>query len=287
MFDNFSLVRTQKINDIDELLKIYDKDSLLIQKKLTGTLGIFYKLDNKTYFKTRIGINFKNIPDMPDDIPNNTAYLSIISPDNDITVIDSLIYDEKITYTKQLHERISYINKNKEILNVQEFMQLCDVDDINNFIIKPKESIYKISQQNSNEYDGDWFTVNDNKHDVIIKSFFINNKQKHFRCFQLISGNLKKVCNITIEDENINRKLTHTIKNNKRAVATIQGKIEGEKIISPTFIKLKKNKPFNSVTSNNDRQFTTLEIITIGKKRKKKIISSTVDSFSTQRRIVQ
>jgi hypothetical protein len=280
-------MRTQKINDISELLKIYHEDNVLAQKKLPGTLGIFYKVDNKTYFKTRIGINFKNIPDMPEDIPNNTVYLSIISPDNDITIIDSLIYDEKIIYTKPLYERIEYINKNKELLNIQEFVSLNDVDDINKFIIKPGESIYKISQQNSSEYEGDWFTVNDDKHDVIIKSFFINNNQKFFRCFQLVDGNLKKVCNITIEDENFNRKLTYTIKNNKRAVATISGKIKGDKIISPSFIKLKKNKPFNSVTSNNDRQFTTLEIITIGKQIKKKVISSTVDSFSTQRRIVQ
>lgn len=286
MFDNFSLMRTQKINDIDELLKIYDEDSLLVQKKLPGTLGIFYKTDGKTCFKTRIGINFKNIQNMSEDIPDNTAYLAIISHDNVITVIDILFYDEKTIYTKPLHERIEYINKHKEILDIQEFKSVNDVDNLQGFIIKPKESTYKISQQNSSEYSGDWFTINDNKHDVIIKSFFINNKQKHFRCFQLISGNLKKVCNITIEDENINRKLTHTIKNNKRAVATIQGKIEGEKITSPTFTKLKKNKPFNSVTSNNDRQFTTLEIITIGKKRKKQIISSTVDSFSTQRRTV-
>ena len=287
MFDNFSLMRTQKINNLDELLKIYDKDSLLAHKKLPGTLGIFYKFNNKTYFKTRIGINFKNIPDMPDEIPNNTAYLSIISPDNDITIIDSLIYDEKIIYTKPLYERISYIDKNKEILNIQEFTCINDIDDINNFIIKPSESTYKISQQSSNEYDGDWFTLNNDKHDVIIKSFFINNKQKYFRCFQLIDGSLKKVCNITIENENVNKKLTFIIKNNKRAVATIFGKIEKEKITSPKFIKLKKNKPFNSVTSNSNRQFTTLEIITIGKKSKKKIISSTVDSFSTQRRIVQ
>jgi hypothetical protein len=275
-------MRTQKISDISELLKIYRKDDILAQKKLPGTLGIFYKADDKTYFKTRIGINFKNIPDMPDNIPNNTAYLSIISPDNDITIIDSLIYDEKTIYTKPLYERIEYINKNKDILNVQEFVSLDSVDDINNFIIKPGESTYKISQQNSNEYAGDWFTLNNNKHDVIVKSFFINNNQKYFRCFQLVSGSVKKVCNITIEDENLNRKITYTIKNNKRAVVTIHGKIEGEKITSPTFIKLKKNKPFNSVTSNNDRQFATLEIIIIGKQRKKKIISNAVDSFSTQ-----
>jgi hypothetical protein len=224
---------------------------------------------------------------MPEDIPNNTAYLSIISPDNDITIIDSLIYDEEIIYAKQLSDRIEYINKNKESLNIQEFISLNDIEDINNFIIKPSESTYKISQQNSSEYDGDWFTLNNNKHDVIIKSFFINDNQKFFRCFQLVNGQLKKVCNITVEDKNINRKLTYTIKNNKRAVATIFGKATGEKITSPTFIKLKKNKPFNSVTSNNDRQFTTLEIITIGKRTKKKVISSTVDSFSTQRRIVQ
>jgi len=287
MFDNFSLMRTQKISDVDELLKIYHKDDLLVQKKLPGTLGIYYKEDNKSYFKTRIGISFKNIPEMHEDIPNNTAYLSIISPDNDITIIDSLIYDEETIYTKQLSDRIEYINKNKESLNIQEFISLNDIEDINNFIIKPSESTYKISQQNSSEYDGDWFTLNNNKHDVIIKSFFINDNQKFFRCFQLVNGQLKKVCNITVEDKNINRKLTYTIKNNKRAVATIFGKATGEKITSPTFIKLKKNKPFNSVTSNNDRQFTTLEIITIGKRTKKKVISSTVDSFSTQRRIVQ
>lgn len=287
MFDNFSLMRTQKINDIYELLKIYHKDELLVQKRLPGTLGIYYKIDNKTYFKTRIGINFKNIPDMPEDIPNSTAYLSIISPDNDITVIDSLIYDEETVYIKPLYDRIEYISRNKDSLDIEEFVPLSDVEDINDFIIKPSESTYKISQQSSNEYDGDWFTLNNNKHDVIIKSFFINNNQKYFRCFQLIDGKIKKVCNITIEDKNINRKLTHIIKNNKRAVATISGKATGEKITSPEFIKLKKNKPFNSVTSNNDRQFTTLEIITIGKRTKKKVISSTVDSFSTQYRIVQ
>jgi len=286
MFDNFSLMRTQKINDISELLKIYDVSDILIQRKLHGTLGVFYKTDNKTYFKTRIGISFKNIPDMHEDVPNNTAYLSIISQDNVITIIDSLVYDEETIYTKPLRERVEYINKHKETLNVQEFIQLEDSTDINNFVIKPCESTYKISKQNSSEYFGDWFTLNDNRHDVIIKSYFINGSTKHFRCFQLLDGKLKKVCNITVEDENINRKLTHTLKNNKRAVVTISGKIDGEKITSPSFIKLKKNKPFNSVTSNNDRQFTTLEIITIGKRIKKKIISSTVDSFSTQRRIV-
>jgi hypothetical protein len=286
MFDNFSLMRTQKINDINELLKIYDVNDILIQRKLSGTLGIFYKTDNKTYFKTRIGISFKNIPDMHEDIPNNTAYLSIISQDNVIAIIDSLVYDEETIYIKPLRERIEYINKHKETLNVQEFIQLEDSTDINNFIIKPCESTYKISKQNSSEYFGDWFTLNDNRHDVIIKSYFINNSQTYFRCFQLIGGNLKKVCNITIEDENINRKVLYTLKNNKRAVVTISGKIDGDKITSPTFIKLKKNKPFNSVTSNNDRQFTTLEIITIGKRTKKKVISNTVDSFSTQRRIV-
>jgi hypothetical protein len=286
MFDNFSLMRTQKINDINELLKIYDVNDILIQRKLSGTLGIFYKTDNKTYFKTRIGISFKNIPDMHEDIPNNTAYLSIISQDNVIAIIDSLVYDEETIYIKPLRERIEYINKHKETLNVQEFIQLEDATDINNFIIKPYESTYKISKQNSSEYFGDWFTLNDNRHDVIIKSYFINNSQTHFRCFQLLDGKLKKVCNITIEDENTNRKVLHTLKNNKRAVVTISGKIDGDKITSPTFIKLKKNKPFNSVTSNNDRQFTTLEIITIGKRTKKKVISNTVDSFSTQRRIV-
>jgi hypothetical protein len=260
---------------------------LKLPEKIPGTLGIFYKTNNKTYFKTRIGINFKDIPEMPEDIPNNTAYLSIISPDNNITIIDSLIYDEKTIYTKPLYERIDYINKNKDLLHIQEFISLNEIDDINNFIIKPTESIYKISQQNSNEYNGDWFTLNNNKHDVIIKSFFINNGQKYFRCFQLVDGNLKKVCNIIVEDKNINKKLTYIIKNNKRAVATIRGKIDGEKITSPMFIKLKKNKPFNSVTSNNDRQFMTLEIITIGKKGRKEIISNTVDSFSTKRRIVR
>jgi hypothetical protein len=279
-------MRTQKINDINELLKIYDVNDILIQRKLSGTLGIFYKTDNKTYFKTRIGISFKNIPDMHEDIPNNTAYLSIISQDNVIAIIDSLVYDEETIYIKPLRERIEYINKHKETLNVQEFIQLEDATDINNFIIKPYESTYKISKQNSSEYFGDWFTLNDNRHDVIIKSYFINNSQTHFRCFQLLDGKLKKVCNITIEDENTNRKVLHTLKNNKRAVVTISGKIDGDKITSPTFIKLKKNKPFNSVTSNNDRQFTTLEIITIGKRTKKKVISNTVDSFSTQRRIV-
>lgn len=283
MFDNFSLMRTQKINDIDELLKIYRKDDLLVQEKIPGTLGIYYKEDNKSYFKTRIGISFKNIPDMHEDIPNNTAYLSIISPDNDITIIDSLIYDEEIIYAKPLYERIEYINKNKELLSIQEFISFSDIEDINNCIVKPRESVYKISQQSSNEYNGDWFTLNNNKHDVIIKSFFINNKQKFFRCFQLVDGKLKKVCNIAVDNKNVNRKLTNIIKNNKRAVATIFGKSSGEKITSPTFIKLKKNKPFSSVTSNNDRQFTTLEVITFGKQIKKRIISSTVDTFSTNR----
>ena len=143
MFDNFSLMRTQKINDIDELLKIYDEDSLLVQKKLPGTLGIFYKTDGKTCFKTRIGINFKNIQNMSEDIPDNTAYLSIISHDNDITVIDILFYDEKTIYTKPLHERIEYINKHKEILDIQEFKSVNDVDDLQGFIIKPKGSSIK------------------------------------------------------------------------------------------------------------------------------------------------
>lgn len=286
MFDNFSLMRTQKINDISELLKIYSEDDILLQRKLSGTLGVFYKIDNNTFFKTRIGINFKNIPDMPEEVPNNTAYLSIVSQDNVITVIDSLVYDEETVYVKPLSERLEYINKHKETINVQEFVKLKDITDINNFIIKPCESTYKISKQNSSEYFGDWFTLNNNRHDVIIKSLFVNDNKTHFRCFQLIDGNLKKVCNITVEDENINRKLIYIVKNNKRAVVTIQGKITGEKITSPVFIKLKKNKPFNSVTSNNDRQFTALVVITIGKKAKKKVISSTVDSFSTQRRTI-
>lgn len=286
MFDNFSLMRTQKINNISELLKIYSEDDILLQRKIPGTLGVFYKFNNRTFFKTRIGINFKNIPEMPEDVPNNTAYLSIVSQDNDITIIDSLVYDEVTTYIKPLSERLEYINKHKDTLNVQEFIKLKNTSDIKNFIIKPCDSTYKISKQNSNEYSGDWFTLNNNRHDVIIKSFFINDNKKHFRCFQLINGNLKKVCNVTVEDENINRKLTYTVNNNKRSVVTIQGKISGDRITSPVFIKLKKNKPFNSVTSNNDRQFTTLVVITIGKNVKKKVISSTVDSFSTQRRTI-
>ena len=124
MFDNFSLMRTQKINDISELLKIYSEDDILLQRKLSGTLGVFYKFDNKSFFNTRIGINFKNIPDMPEEVPNNTAYLSIVSQDNVITVIDSLVYDEETVYIKPLSERLEYINKHKETINVQEFVKL-------------------------------------------------------------------------------------------------------------------------------------------------------------------
>jgi len=280
-------MRTQKIKSIKDVLKTHQEDELVIQPKINGTLGIYYKIYDKTFFKTRIGINFKNIPKIPESIPDATAFLSIISTENEITVIDTLVYSEESVFTKTLSERIEYTNRHCDELSVLNVLPISEYSIDKNYVIKSLTSKYKLSNQSSNEYSGDWFTIDDNSHDVIVKSFYINDNQKFFRCFQLVEGKLKKVCNITVDNDRINRKLTHTIKNNKRAVITIHGTISGDKIKNPQFIALKKNKPFNSVISTNDRMFSTLEIITIGDNSKNKFISNTADGFSTQRRIIR
>lgn len=286
MFENFSLMRTQKIDNVNDILKLYNEDELFVHEKIEGTLGIYFKINDKTCFKTRIGISFTNVPEMDENIPNNTVFLAIITQDNKITVVDILWYDEIQLYTEALYERMSYIEKIKEYVEVQEFKLLKDQKNIDNYIIKPKFSTYKITKQNSSEYNGDWFTIDNNTHDVIIKSYFTNGGKKFFRCFQIIEGRLKKVCNVSIEDEKINRKITKIVNNNKRAVITLTGLIKEEKIINPEFIKIKKNKPFNSVTSLKDRKFSTLEVITIGNKNKNKVISGLVDSYTTNRRLI-
>jgi hypothetical protein len=91
-----------------------------------------------------------------------------------------------------------------------------------------------------------------------------------------------------VSSDIINKKLSQTVKNNKRAVITIKGKMKEDKIKNPQFITIKKNKPFNSVDSLNDRMFTSFEIITIGnKKETRKFISRSVDGFTSQRGIIR
>jgi hypothetical protein len=281
-------MRTQKINNIDDLLNVFELDELMIQDKVKGTLGVYYKDNETTRFKSRIGINFRNIPEMPEVIPNNTAFLSAISSENEITILDTLIYDEASIFSKPLKTRLEYTKRHSDILKTQKTFPLTKEIDLNNVIIKPLTSIYKLSKQNSCEYLGEWFTLNDHTQDVIVKSMYINDNQKFFRCFQIIDGKMRKVCNISVSSDIINKKLSQTVKNNKRAVITIKGKMKEDKIKNPQFIAIKKNKPFNSVDSLNDRMFTSFEIITIGnKKETRKFISRSVDGFTSQRGIIR
>jgi hypothetical protein len=281
-------MRTQKINNIDDLLNVFELDELMIQDKVKGTLGVYYKDNETTRFKSRIGINFRNIPEMPEVIPNNTAFLSVISSENEITILDTLIYDEASIFSKPLKTRLEYTKRHSDILKTQKTFPLTKEIDLNNVIIKPLTSIYKLSKQNSCEYLGEWFTLNDHTQDVIVKSMYINDNQKFFRCFQIIDGKMRKVCNISVSSDIINKKLSQTVKNNKRAVIKIKGKMKEHKIKNPQFIAIKKNKPFNSVDSLNDRMFTSFEIITIGnKKETRKFISRSVDGFTSQRGIIR
>jgi hypothetical protein len=280
MFDNFSLMRTQKINDISELLKIYKEDELLVQDKLNGTLGLYYKENNESHFRTRIGIQFKDVQIMNEEIPNNTVFLAIMSQDNNATVIDVLVYDEKNMFSSPLIKRIEILKEISKKINVQVFKSF---DCFNRrSIIKPKSSTYKLSNNKSSETNGDWFTFIDNRHDIILGSTYINNNKRYFRGFQLIEGRNRKVCNITIEDKHIENKITRVITDNKRSVVTITGDHNGEKILNAKFASIKKNKPFNSVNRTADRLFETFEVFVIGKKRSRKVISKLNNTFSTQ-----
>jgi len=280
MFESFSLMRTQKINNINDLLKIYKEGDLLVQDKLNGTLGLYYKEDNETKFKTRIGVQFKDVQEMNEEIPNSTVFLSIMSQDNEVTIIDVLVYDEKNIFSSPLIERIKILEEIKEKINVQAFKEFDYLD--RNSIIKIKNSTYKLSNNKSTETKGDWFTFIDNRHDIILGSMYINNNKRHFRGFQLIEGRNRKVCNITIENKHIENKITKVITNNKRVVVTVTGDHNGEKISNAKFVSIKKNKPFSSINRSTDRLFETFEVFVIGKKRSRKVISKTSNTFSTQ-----